>query len=198
MWCGSSFSRRGRGEDVLLQKYFYHPCECSDMGYQKKVRQVCRIQSLLSILRKYTGTLPSHLNTQCQRERDCIRKASGYSPDFEQWILRWPECAWIPKHCPDVEYLTILYRIAKFDCDADGIVRMHHRKQVRYFRVQMDETKAFYVPVGLPGQRSARSFQNVRLKLHCSVLPKRVSFVLGCKMLKISFCVQTAELMITC
>ncbi|CAE7812076.1 unnamed protein product, partial [Symbiodinium sp. CCMP2456] len=69
------------------------------------------------------------------REWGAICRASGYGPSFSSWVLQWPCFSHFPLHRPDLDFLTDITSLVKFDVDA--LQRQAVAVKCKLFRFQL-------------------------------------------------------------
>ena len=86
-----------------------------------KVRQVRRVQTLLSGLRKVErlgSSVPASLIKQLEHEWGAIARAKGYPPSFPVWVLQVAHFTVFPAHLPTTDWVDDLAQYLRFDADA--------------------------------------------------------------------------------
>ena len=131
-------------------------CETTSVRSRQKLWQRRRLHVLQQGLRKlpslpqgphYTAVLRSLL-----QQWQAVKGAAGYAEGFVSWVLGWPEFTFCPLELPDVEFVSQLMQIVRFDYESLAFQESKIKKDL--FRYQ--------VTVGAKGRSASPSF--VRIK----------------------------------
>ena len=103
-----------------------------------KVRQVRRVQTLLSGLRKL-ARLPlasaDPLRYQLGQEWTAICRAKGYAPSFPAWVLQVAHFTYFPAGLPAADWLDDLFQYLRFD--ADDLARQQAKLRRQKFQLHL-------------------------------------------------------------
>ena len=104
-----------------------------------KVRQVRRVQTLLSGLRKVERlgpSAPASLTKQLEHEWGAITRAKGYPPSFPVWVLQVAHFTVFPAQLPTTDWVDDLAQYLRFD--ADAMVKQQAKLRTSKFRLAVN------------------------------------------------------------
>ena len=92
------------------------PNEAFDVKSKQRIRQARRIRSLYSQIADAEGNpkpSASDRHGTLQQEWNAILRSTGYGVPFVEWILAWPEIAYLPRDVPTPDVLHDILQIVQ-------------------------------------------------------------------------------------
>ena len=111
---------------------------------RQKIRQVRRIQSLISNLKKHPF---QHMVSSRQQdillEWKCIRLAPGYGRSWERWLLSYEIVEFVPENIPQLEWLEEAQLITELDSRTFSYIESSNRAKTTKLKIDLDVSQGF-------------------------------------------------------